>query len=140
MRFRQLEAFRAVMLCQTVTKASEMLHISQPAVTRLPAAPGDAGTDLRAVGAGTRTEADRPAARDHVARISRHAGHSFSASARRISFGVKQQLRIAPSALEKQPSEAHWTSHCTCGESQTACISLDAELGVQAVFQRGLMT
>ncbi|HSV81555.1 MAG TPA: LysR substrate-binding domain-containing protein [Ramlibacter sp.] len=35
MRIRQLEAFRAVMLCQTVTKASEMLHVSQPAVTRL---------------------------------------------------------------------------------------------------------
>lgn len=35
MRIRQLEAFRAVMLCQTVTKASEMLHISQPAATRL---------------------------------------------------------------------------------------------------------
>src|SRR5690348_6414912 len=35
MRLRQLEAFRAVMLCQTVTKASEMLHISQPAATRL---------------------------------------------------------------------------------------------------------
>lgn len=35
MRIRQLEAFRAVMLCQTVTRASEMLHISQPATTRL---------------------------------------------------------------------------------------------------------
>lgn len=35
MRIRQLEAFRALMLCQTVTKASEMLHISQPAATRL---------------------------------------------------------------------------------------------------------
>ncbi|GLU31616.1 LysR substrate-binding domain-containing protein [Trinickia caryophylli] len=35
MKLRQLEAFRAVMLCQTVTRASEMLHISQPATTRL---------------------------------------------------------------------------------------------------------
>ena len=35
MKIRQLEAFRAVMLCQTVTRASEMLHISQPATTRL---------------------------------------------------------------------------------------------------------
>jgi DNA-binding transcriptional LysR family regulator len=35
MRIRQLEAFRAVMLCQTVTRAAEMLHISQPAATRL---------------------------------------------------------------------------------------------------------
>lgn len=35
MRIRQLEAFNAVMLCHTVTKASEMLHISQPATTRL---------------------------------------------------------------------------------------------------------
>ncbi len=35
MKIRQLEAFRAVMLCQTVTLASEMLHISQPATTRL---------------------------------------------------------------------------------------------------------
>lgn len=34
-KIRQLEAFRAVMLCQTVTRASEMLHISQPATTRL---------------------------------------------------------------------------------------------------------
>jgi len=34
-KLRQLEAFRAVMLCQTVTLASEMLHISQPATTRL---------------------------------------------------------------------------------------------------------
>lgn len=35
MKIRQLEAFRAVMLHQTVTLASEMLHISQPATTRL---------------------------------------------------------------------------------------------------------
>ncbi|WP_031365170.1 LysR substrate-binding domain-containing protein [Caballeronia sordidicola] len=35
MKIRQLEAFRAVMLYQTVTLASEMLHISQPATTRL---------------------------------------------------------------------------------------------------------
>lgn len=35
MKLRQLEAFRAVMLCHTVTRASEMLHISQPATTRL---------------------------------------------------------------------------------------------------------
>ncbi|WP_087687603.1 MULTISPECIES: LysR substrate-binding domain-containing protein [unclassified Pandoraea] len=35
MKIRQLEAFRAVMLHQTVTQASEMLHISQPATTRL---------------------------------------------------------------------------------------------------------
>ncbi|MFT3778323.1 MAG: LysR substrate-binding domain-containing protein [Ottowia sp.] len=35
MRQRQLEAFRALMLCQTVTRAAEMLCISQPAVTRL---------------------------------------------------------------------------------------------------------
>ncbi|MFM0737049.1 LysR substrate-binding domain-containing protein [Paraburkholderia xenovorans] len=35
MKVRQLEAFRAVMLYQTVTLASEMLHISQPATTRL---------------------------------------------------------------------------------------------------------
>lgn len=35
MRIRQLEAFHAVMQCQTVTLASEALHISQPAVTRL---------------------------------------------------------------------------------------------------------
>ncbi|GAB7546109.1 LysR substrate-binding domain-containing protein [Cupriavidus sp. 8B] len=35
MKIRQLEAFRAVMLCQTVTRAAEMLHISQPAATRL---------------------------------------------------------------------------------------------------------
>ena len=35
MKTRQLEAFRAVMLYRTVTLASEMLHISQPATTRL---------------------------------------------------------------------------------------------------------
>lgn len=35
MKIRQLEAFRAVMLYQTVTLASETLHISQPATTRL---------------------------------------------------------------------------------------------------------
>lgn len=35
MKLRQLEAFRAVMLYGTVTLASEMLHISQPATTRL---------------------------------------------------------------------------------------------------------
>lgn len=35
MKLRQLEAFRAIMLCHTVTRASEMLHISQPATTRL---------------------------------------------------------------------------------------------------------
>ena len=35
MKIRQLEAFRAVMLYQTVTLASEMLHVSQPAATRL---------------------------------------------------------------------------------------------------------
>jgi DNA-binding transcriptional LysR family regulator len=38
MNLRQLEAFRAVMLGQTVTRAAEMLHISQPAATRLIAA------------------------------------------------------------------------------------------------------
>lgn len=35
MNLRQLEAFRAVILGQTVTRAAEMLHISQPAATRL---------------------------------------------------------------------------------------------------------
>lgn len=35
MKIRQLEAFRAVMIHQTVTLASEHLHISQPAATRL---------------------------------------------------------------------------------------------------------
>lgn len=35
MNLRQLEAFRAVMLSQTVTRAAEVLHISQPATTRL---------------------------------------------------------------------------------------------------------
>jgi DNA-binding transcriptional LysR family regulator len=38
MNLRQLEAFRAVILGQTVTRAAEMLHISQPAATRLVAA------------------------------------------------------------------------------------------------------
>ena len=44
MKIRQLEAFRAIMLYQTVTLASEMLHISQPATTRLLA---DLETSLR---------------------------------------------------------------------------------------------
>ncbi|VVD93527.1 LysR family transcriptional regulator [Pandoraea pneumonica] len=35
MKIRQLEAFRAVILRQTVTRAAQMLHVSQPAVTRL---------------------------------------------------------------------------------------------------------
>jgi len=35
MKIRQLEAFRAVMVYQTVTRAAEALHISQPATTRL---------------------------------------------------------------------------------------------------------
>jgi DNA-binding transcriptional LysR family regulator len=35
MKLRQLEAFRAVMLYGTVTLASESLHLSQPATTRL---------------------------------------------------------------------------------------------------------
>ena len=32
---RQIDAFRAVMITGTVTGASEMLEVSQPAVTRL---------------------------------------------------------------------------------------------------------
>jgi DNA-binding transcriptional LysR family regulator len=35
MKIRQLEAFRALVICQTVTQAARMLYISQPAVTRL---------------------------------------------------------------------------------------------------------
>ena len=35
MNLRQVEAFRAVMVAGTVTQAGEMLHISQPAVSRL---------------------------------------------------------------------------------------------------------
>jgi DNA-binding transcriptional LysR family regulator len=35
MKIRQLEAFRALILRQTVTRAAQMLHVSQPAVTRL---------------------------------------------------------------------------------------------------------
>jgi DNA-binding transcriptional LysR family regulator len=35
MKIRQLEAFRALVICQTVTRAAQMLYISQPAVTRL---------------------------------------------------------------------------------------------------------
>ncbi|MCP4766902.1 MAG: LysR family transcriptional regulator, partial [Gammaproteobacteria bacterium] len=32
---RQLEAFRAVMMTRSITRASELLFVSQPAVTRL---------------------------------------------------------------------------------------------------------
>ncbi|MEQ4618943.1 MAG: LysR substrate-binding domain-containing protein [Corticimicrobacter sp.] len=32
---RHLESFRAIMLCKTVTNAANMLHVSQPVVTRL---------------------------------------------------------------------------------------------------------
>jgi DNA-binding transcriptional LysR family regulator len=35
MKIRQLEAFRALVVAQTVTQAARMLYISQPAVTRL---------------------------------------------------------------------------------------------------------
>jgi len=35
MKIRQIEAFRALILRQTVTGAAQMLHVSQPAVTRL---------------------------------------------------------------------------------------------------------
>jgi DNA-binding transcriptional LysR family regulator len=35
MKIRQLEAFRALILCETVTRAAQMLYVSQPAVTRL---------------------------------------------------------------------------------------------------------
>lgn len=35
MKIRQLEAFRALVLAETVTQAARMLYISQPAVTRL---------------------------------------------------------------------------------------------------------
>ena len=35
MKSRQLEAFRAVILRHSITRAAEMLHITQPAVTRL---------------------------------------------------------------------------------------------------------
>ena len=35
MTFRALEAFRAIVLTGSVTNAASMLHISQPAVTRL---------------------------------------------------------------------------------------------------------
>src|SRR4051812_19207609 len=34
MNLREIEAFRAVMLCGTASRAAEMLNISQPAITK----------------------------------------------------------------------------------------------------------